>query len=128
MKSNIFSLVLVVMLCLITTGCAGNFYSTKQLEFAVEKALLQREAKLSREYMEKLTIVSGRLDGMSGAIVKGLTETLDTARISREIAEESMATSRENKKAYDRYIKDSATEQETNNVSENSSQFTPMEE
>lgn len=104
----------------LTSGCASSFRIQEQ----TEKVLQEREAKLSKEYMEKLSIISGRLDGMNKAIVKGLTETLDTARISREMAEEALAIARENKKALEG--KEQAPSEEEGGEEE--FQFTPMEE
>jgi hypothetical protein len=119
-KSRQITLFLMAALFMFTAGCASTFRIQEQ----TEKVLQEREAKLSREYMEKLSIISGRLDGMNKAIVKGLTETLDTARIAREMSEEALAIARENKKALEGKEQESYEEEE----SEEEFQFTPMEE
>ena len=61
-----------------------------------EKVVMKKEAKLSTMYLKQISIISGRLDGMSQAIVQGLGETLDTARLAREMAENAMALAEKN--------------------------------
>lgn len=120
MKSRQITLFLMAALFMFTAGCASSFRIQEQ----TEKVLQEREAKLNREYVEKLSIISGRLDGMNKAIVKGMTETLDTARIAREMAEEALAIARENKKALEG--KEQAVSE--SEEAEEEFQFTHMEE
>ena len=120
MKSRQITLFLMAALFMFTAGCASSFRIQEQ----TEKVLQEREAKLNREYVEKLSIISGRLDGMNKAIVKGMTETLDTARIAREMAEEALAIARENKKALEGKEQAPYESEEA----EEEFQFTPMEE
>lgn len=120
MKSRQITLFLMAALFMFTAGCASSFRIQEQ----TEKAMQEREAKLSKEYMEKLSIISGRLEAMNKAILKGLTETLDTARIAREMSEEALAIARENKKKLEGKEQAPYEEEE----SEEEFQFTPMEE
>ena len=57
---------------------------------------MQKEAKLSSNYIKQVSIISGRLDGMNQAIIQGLSETLDTARLAREMAENAIALAEKN--------------------------------
>jgi len=57
---------------------------------------MKKEAKLSTMYLKQISIISGRLDGMNQAIIQGLGETLDTARLAREMAENAMALAEKN--------------------------------
>ncbi|OEU61731.1 MAG: hypothetical protein BA867_12230 [Desulfobacterales bacterium S5133MH16] len=120
MKLRQMTLFFIVLFLWLTAGCASTFRIQEQ----TEKVLQERDARLSKEYMEKLSILSGRLDGMNKAIVKGLTETLDTARIAREMSEEALAIARENKKVLEGKEQESYKKEE----SEEEFQFTPMEE
>ena len=61
-----------------------------------EKVVMKKEAKLSTMYLKQISIISGRLDGMNQAIIQGLGETLDTARLAREMAENAMALAEKN--------------------------------
>jgi len=75
-----------------TVGCTNE---VKQKN-VTEKVVMQKENVLSEKYLKQLSIISGRLDGMNRAIVQGLSETLDTARLAREMAESAIALAEKN--------------------------------
>ena len=75
------------------TGCMGSEITQKN---TIEKAVKKKQDQLSTKYLKQVSIISGRLDGMSQAIVQGLGETLDTARLAREMAENAMALAEKN--------------------------------
>ncbi len=76
------------------TGCMGNEIAQKN---TTEKVVMKKEAKLSSMYLKQISVISGRLDGMSQAIIQGLGETLDTARLARETSENALALAQQNK-------------------------------
>jgi len=76
------------------SGCTNELAQKN----TAEKVVLQKESKLSAQYLRQLSIISGRLDGMNQAIIQGLSETLDTARLAREMAENASAISEKNQK------------------------------
>lgn len=88
---------LLGMLMVGLSGCVGGA-AKKQFdqEAEVNRQLIQHEKELSQRYLDRLSAIAGRLDGMNQAVVDGLTEALDTARIAREIAEEALAIAKEN--------------------------------
>ena len=88
-KKIIFGLMIAIGL----TGCMGDEIKQKNI---TEKVVMKKEAKLSTMYLKQISIISGRLDGMNQAIVQGLGETLDTARLAREMAENAMALAEKN--------------------------------
>ncbi len=88
-KKIILGLTIVIGL----TGCMGDEIKQQNI---TEKVVMKKEAKLSTMYLKQISIISGRLDGMSQAIVQGLGETLDTARLAREMAENAMALAEKN--------------------------------
>ena len=88
-KKIILCLTIVIGL----TGCMGDEIKQQNI---TEKVVMKKEAKLSTMYLKQISIISGRLDGMSQAIVQGLGETLDTARLAREMAENAMALAEKN--------------------------------
>jgi len=90
-KKIILSLMVVIGL----TGCMNNEIAQKN---TTEKVVMKKEAKLSTMYLKQVSIISGRLDGMSQAIIQGLAETLDTARLAREMAENAMALAEKNQR------------------------------
>jgi hypothetical protein len=75
------------------TGCMGSEITQKN---TIEKVVKKKQDKLSTKYLKQVSIISGRLDGMSQAIIQGLGETLDTARLAREIAENALALAEKN--------------------------------
>jgi len=89
-KKIILSIVVTIGL----SGCTTNEIATKN---TTEKVVLQKEAELSSRYLKQLSIVAGRLDGMNQAIIQGLSESLDTARLAREMAENAIAIAEKNK-------------------------------
>jgi len=89
-KKIILSIVVTIGL----SGCTTNEITTKN---TTEKVVLQKEAELSSRYLKQLSIVAGRLDGMNQAIIQGLSESLDTARLAREMAENAIAMAEKNK-------------------------------
>ena len=122
MKLRLMSTGLMLTIPVLIMGCASSF----TVHEATERALREHDAKLSKEYLEKLSIISGRLDGMNKAIVSGLTESLDTSRTAREMAEEALAISRENKKALQ--TGESMSSAGPEESGEEEFQFTPMED
>ncbi|MCS5588407.1 MAG: hypothetical protein NZ824_00395 [Candidatus Thioglobus sp.] len=98
----ILGLVVVIGL----TGCMGNEIAQKN---TTEKVVMQKENKLSAKYLKQVSIISGRLDGMSQAIIQGLGETLDTARLSREMAENALALAEKNQKLLEELRGDSGS-------------------
>ena len=86
-------IILGLMIVIGLTGCTGNEIKQQNI---TEKVVMKKEAKLSTMYLKQISIISGRLDGMSQAIVQGLGETLDTARLAREMAENAMALAEKN--------------------------------
>jgi hypothetical protein len=88
-----FILSLLVVMGL--TGCTGSEVTEQN---RIEKVVKQKENKLSAMYLKQVSIISGRLDGMSQAIIQGLGETLDTARLAREMAENALALAEKNEK------------------------------
>lgn len=88
-KKIILSIVVTIGL----SGCTTNEIATKNI---TEKVVLNKEAKLSASYLKQLSIVVGRLDGMNQAIIQGLSESLDTARLAREMAENAIAMAEKN--------------------------------
>jgi len=80
-------------------GCMGPAKKQFDQEAEVNKQLIRHEKELNQRYLDRLSAVAGRLDGMNQAVVDGLTEALDTARIAREIAEEALAIAKENQQA-----------------------------
>lgn len=81
------------------SGCFGPATKKFDQEAEVSKQLVRHEKDLSQRYLDRLSAIAGRLDGMNQAVVGGLTEALDTARIAREIAEEALAIAKENQQA-----------------------------
>jgi hypothetical protein len=86
-------IILGLMIVIGLTGCMGDEIKQQHI---TEKVVMKKEAKLSTMYLKQISIISGRLDGMSQAIVQGLGETLDTARLAREMAENAMALAEKN--------------------------------
>lgn len=87
---------LIIGLMVITglTGCTNEIAQKN----TTEKVVMQKEAKLSSKYIKQVSIISGRLDGMNQAIIQGLSETLNTARLAREMAENAIALAEKNQK------------------------------
>jgi len=75
------------------SGCMGSEITQKN---TIEKVVKKKQDKLSTMYLKQVSIISGRLDGMSQAIIQGLGETLDTARLAREMAENALALAEKN--------------------------------
>ena len=88
------NIILGLMVVIGLTGCMGNEISQKN---TTEKVVMKKEAKLSSMYLKQISVISGRLDGMSQAIIQGLGETLDTARLARETSENALALAQQNK-------------------------------
>lgn len=89
------TLLSLLMVILLLAGCASG---TVKEQNQTETLIRQHDRRLSTEYLHALSTISGRLDGMNKAMVDGLTESLDTARISRKLAEEAVATANENRR------------------------------
>jgi len=90
---------IAVVTVLLLSGCMGQDKKRFDQEAEVSKQLVRHEKELSQRYLDRLSAIAGRLDGMNQAVVDGLTESLDTARIAREIAEEALAIAKENQQA-----------------------------
>ncbi len=90
-------LVKITISSIAVAGIVGCTNPVKEQNIT-EKVVMQKEAKVSDKYIEQISIISGRLDGMNQAIVQGLTETLDTARLAREMAENALAIAKENQR------------------------------
>ncbi len=88
------NIILGLMVVIGLTGCMGNEIAQKN---TTEKVVMKKEAKLSSMYLKQISVISGRLDGMSQAIIQGLGETLDTARLARETSENALALAQQNK-------------------------------
>jgi hypothetical protein len=86
----IFGLMVIVGL----SGCTNELAQKN----TTEKIVMQKEAKLSSQYLKQISIITGRLDGMNQAIIQGLSETLDTARLAREMAENAIALAEKNQR------------------------------
>jgi hypothetical protein len=76
------------------SGCTNELAQKN----TTEKIVMQKEAKLSSQYLKQISIITGRLDGMNQAIIQGLSETLDTARLAREMAENAIALAEKNQR------------------------------
>jgi len=87
-------IIIGLMMIIGLSGCTNELAQKN----TAEKVVLQKESKLSAQYLRQLSIISGRLDGMNQAIIQGLSETLDTARLAREMAENASAISEKNQK------------------------------
>jgi ABC-type Fe3+/spermidine/putrescine transport system ATPase subunit len=87
-------IIIGLMMIIGLSGCTNELAQKN----TAEKVVLQKESKLSAQYLRQLSIISGRLDGMNQAIIQGLSETLDTARLAREMAENSIAISEKNQR------------------------------
>jgi len=85
-------LIIGLMVIIGLTGCTSEIAQKN----TTEKVVMQKEAKLSSKYIKQISIISGRLDGMNQAIIQGLSETLDTARLAREMAENAIALAEKN--------------------------------
>ena len=88
----------IILILFVVTGLSGCMTNDIAKKNTTEKVVMQKEAKLSAKYLKQLSIISGRLDGMSQAIIQGLGETLDTARLAREMAEKALALAEKNEK------------------------------
>jgi len=88
----------IILILFVVTGLSGCMTNEIAKKNTTEKVVMQKEAKLSSKYLKQVSIISGRLDGMSQAIIQGLGETLDTARLAREMAEKALALAEKNEK------------------------------
>ncbi len=89
------NLIIGLMVVISLSGCTANEIAQKN---TTEKIIMQKEAVLSSKYLKQVSIISGRLDGMNQAIIQGLSETLDTARLAREMAENALALAEKNQR------------------------------
>ena len=87
----------ITTLSLMILGVSGCLNEVKEHN-TTEKLVMTKKNELSDKYLKELSIISGRLDGMNRAIVQGLSETLNTARLAREMAESSIALAEKNQK------------------------------
>jgi len=82
------------MLVIGLSGCTNEIAQKN----TTEKVIMQKEAKLSSQYLKQISVITGRLDGMNQAIIQGLSETLNTARLAREMAENAIALAEQNQR------------------------------
>jgi len=87
----------ITTLSLMILGVSGCLNEVKE-QNTTGKLVMTKKNELSDKYLKELSIISGRLDGMNRAIVQGLSETLNTARLAREMAESSIALAEKNQK------------------------------
>jgi hypothetical protein len=95
MINKLLKNITLFMVIIGTVGCTTNEVKQKNV---TEKVVMQKENELSDKYLKQLSIISGRLDGMNSAIVQGLSETLNTARLAREMAESAIALAEKNQR------------------------------
>jgi Flp pilus assembly protein TadD len=93
----IYKLLKITTLSMIVLSMSGCLNEVKQKN-TTEKIVMTKQNELSEKYLKEISIIAGRLDGMNRAIVQGLSETLDTARLAREMAENAIALAEKNKK------------------------------
>jgi len=93
----IYNLLKITTISLMILGVSGCLNEVKEQNMT-EKVVMTKQNELSAMYIKELSIISGRLDGMNKAIVQGLSETLDTARLAREMAEKAIASVERNQK------------------------------
>ena len=93
----IYNLLKITTISFMILGVSGCLNEVKEQNMT-EKVVMTKQNELSAMYIKELSIISGRLDGMNKAIVQGLSETLDTARLAREMAEKAIASVERNQK------------------------------
>ena len=94
MKKELQLFALSGMLALV--GCAdGNI---KQ-DNAMTQIMMQKETAIDNQYQDKLSQQDGRIKGLEEALIKGLTDSLRSAEVNREIANEALSLAKENSSA-----------------------------
>jgi hypothetical protein len=68
--------------------------------------MMQKEMSIDRQYQNRISQMDGSMKGLEEALVKGLTDSLRTANVSRDIASEALALAKENSKKLDKLIAD----------------------
>lgn len=103
MKKELQLFALSSMLALV--GCAdGNI---KQ-DNAMTQIMMQKETAIDNQYQDKLSQQDGRIKGLEEALIKGLTDSLRSAEVNREIANEALSLAKENSSALKKLASDLA--------------------
>jgi hypothetical protein len=94
---------LMVSSLLLLAACSdGNI---KQ-DNAMTQIMMQKEMTIDTQYQARLSQMDGRMNGLEEALVKGLTDSLRTSDVSRDIAGEALSLARENNKKLDKIMAD----------------------
>lgn len=100
---NKTSYLLFIPILLLLGACSdGNI---KQ-DNAMTQIMMQKEMSIDRQYQNRISQMDGSMKGLEEALVKGLTDSLRTANVSRDIASEALALAKENSKKLDKLIAD----------------------
>ncbi|MDQ5769275.1 hypothetical protein [Thiothrix subterranea] len=100
---NKISHLLFIPILLLLGACSdGNI---KQ-DNAMTQIMMQKEMSIDRQYQNRISQMDGSMKGLEEALVKGLTDSLRTANVSRDIASEALALAKENSKKLDKLIAD----------------------
>lgn len=100
--SKTLRLFMVSSLLLLTACSDGNI---KQ-DNAMTQIMMQKEMAIDTQYQARLSQMEGRMKGMEEALIKGLTDSLRTSNVSRDIAGEALALAKENNKKLDKIMSD----------------------
>lgn len=73
---------------------------------AMTQIMMQKEMAIDRQYQTRISQMDGSMKGLEEALVKGLTDSLRTANVSRDIASEALALAKENSRKLDKLIAD----------------------
>ncbi len=88
---------------LLLTACSdGNI----KKDNAMTQVMMQKEMALDSQYQARLSEMDGRMKGLEEALIKGLTDSLRTSTVSRDIAGEALALAKENSKKLDKLMSD----------------------
>lgn len=95
-------LLFIPMLLLLGACSDGNI----KRDNAMTQIMMQKEMTVDRQYQSRISQMDGSMKGLEEALVKGLTDSLRTANVSRDIASEALALSKENSRKLDKLIAD----------------------
>lgn len=94
---------LFIPLVLLLGACSdGNI----KRDNAMTQIMIQKEMAIDRQYQTRISQMDGSMKGLEEALVKGLTDSLRTANVSRDIASEALALAKENSRKLDKLIAD----------------------
>ncbi|MBU0655737.1 MAG: hypothetical protein KJ914_11495 [Gammaproteobacteria bacterium] len=94
---------LLIPIVLLLGACSdGNI---KQ-DNAMTQIMMQKEMAVDRQYQARISQMDGSMKGLEEALIKGLTDSLRTANVSRDIATEALALAKENSRKLDKLIAD----------------------